>query len=63
MSAEPIKAENPLLKAKNCIITPHTAWAPKEARLRLVKAVGDNLAAFINGKPQNIVNNPKAVRR
>ena len=63
VSAEPIKAENPLLKAKNCIITPHTAWATKEARLRLVKAVGDNLAAFINGKPQNIVNNPKAVRR
>jgi len=56
VSAEPIAATNPLLKAKNCIITPHIAWAPKESRTRLMKIAVENLAAFAAGKPVNIVN-------
>jgi len=56
VSAEPIKANNPLLSAKNCIITPHIAWAPKESRTRLMQVVVDNLKAFKNGKPVNVVN-------
>ncbi len=55
VSKEPILAENPLLKAKNCIITPHIAWAPKESRTRLMKTAVDNLAAFISGNPTNLV--------
>lgn len=56
VSLEPIGANNPLLKAKNCIITPHIAWAPKESRSRLMNIAVDNLAAFINGSPVNVVN-------
>ena len=56
VSAEPIKADNPLLKAKNCIITPHIAWAPKESRTRLMNTTVENLGAFINGSPINVVN-------
>ncbi len=56
VSAEPIAANNPLLKAKNCIITPHIAWAPKEARARLMDIAVNNLSAFISGKPVNVVN-------
>ncbi len=56
VSAEPIRADNPLLKAKNCIITPHIAWAPKAARIRLMKITTDNLASFIAKKPINVVN-------
>jgi glycerate dehydrogenase len=56
VSAEPIAAGNPLLKAKNCIITPHIAWAPKESRLRLMNIAADNLAAYVNGTPVNVVN-------
>jgi glycerate dehydrogenase len=56
VSAEPIVASNPLLKAKNCIITPHIAWAPKESRIRLMNTAVDNLAAYINGSPVNVVN-------
>jgi len=56
VSAEPIAATNPLLKAKNCIITPHIAWAPKESRTRLMKIAVENLAAYGAGKPVNIVN-------
>ena len=56
VSEEPMKASNPLLTAKNCIITPHIAWAPKEARMRLMKITVDNLKAFLNKQPVNVVN-------
>ncbi len=56
LSSEPPSPDNPLLKAKNCIITPHLAWATREARARLMRAAIDNLAAFLKGEPQNVVN-------
>lgn len=56
VSAEPIKADNPLLTCKNCIITPHIAWAPKEARQRLMNIAVDNLKQFLAGTPVNVVN-------
>jgi len=55
VSVEPIRPDNPLLKAKNCIMTPHIAWAPKEARLRLMNIAVENLRAFLAGEPVNIV--------
>ena len=56
LSAEPPQADNPLFNAKNCIITPHIAWATKEARVRLMNMVVSNVAAFIKGSPVNVVN-------
>lgn len=56
VSVEPIKMDNPLLNAKNVIITPHIAWAPKESRQRLMDIAVDNLKAFIAGNPVNVVN-------
>ena len=56
VSTEPIKGDNPLLAAKNCIITPHISWAPKESRQRLMNIAVDNLDAFIKGAPKNVVN-------
>lgn len=56
LSTEPPSAENPLLHAKNCIITPHMAWATKEARQRLMGIAVNNLVQFINATPVNIVN-------
>lgn len=55
LSVEPPKAENPLLTAKNCLITPHIGWASHEARVRLIDAVASNLRAFLDGKPVNVV--------
>ena len=56
VSSEPIAADNVLLTAPNCIITPHIAWAPKESRQRLMDIAVNNLAHFLKGKPINIVN-------
>ena len=56
VSTEPIRADNPLLKAKNCFITPHISWAPKEARQRILDCTADNLRAFLDGKPIHVVN-------
>ena len=56
VSTEPIRSNNPLLKAKNCIITPHMAWGAKEARERIVETTLSNIRAFKEGKPQNVVN-------
>lgn len=56
VSAEPISKDNPLLKAKNCLITPHIAWAALEARKRLMSVTANNVASFIKGKPINVVN-------
>ncbi|MCL2478001.1 MAG: D-2-hydroxyacid dehydrogenase [Treponema sp.] len=56
VSEEPIRRDNPLLKAKNCIITPHISWAPSESRRRLMNVAADNLKAFIGGHPVNVVN-------
>jgi glycerate dehydrogenase len=56
LSVEPPPANNPLLSAKNCLVTPHIAWAAKEARARLMNLAVENLAAFVHGKPQNVVN-------
>lgn len=53
---EPIPADSPLLGAKNCFLTPHIAWATKDARERLLKVSAENLRAFAAGKPQNVVN-------
>ncbi|MHC1702017.1 MAG: D-2-hydroxyacid dehydrogenase [Humidesulfovibrio sp.] len=53
---EPIRVDNPLLAAPNCLITPHVAWASVEARTRLMAGVAANLAAFLAGTPQNVVN-------
>ena len=56
VSSEPISADNPLLKAKNCLITPHISWAPKESRQRIMDCTVENIRAFQAGKPQNVVN-------
>ena len=53
---EPIKEDNPLLSAKNCIITPHISWAPKESRQRIMDMTVDNVKSYIAGAPINVVN-------
>lgn len=55
VDTEPIRGDNPLLKAKNCIITPHISWAPKESRQRLMDIAVNNLKAFLEGNPVNEV--------
>ena len=56
VSTEPIRGDNPLLKAKNCIITPHISWAPKESRQRIMDCAVENAKAFLAGAPVNVVN-------
>ena len=55
LSTEPPSANNPLLHAKNCLINPHVAWATFESRTRLMKTVVNNVKAFLEGKPENVV--------
>jgi len=56
VSIEPIRPDNPLLSAPNCLITPHISWAPKESRQRLMQIAADNLDNFLNQKRCNRVN-------
>ena len=56
LSSEPPALDNPLVHAKNCIVTPHIAWATKEARMRLIESVVTNLRAFLEDRPVNVVN-------
>lgn len=56
VSTEPIRGDNPLLAAKNCMITPHISWAAKEARQRIMDITVKNIKAFMDGKPINVVN-------
>ncbi|MCK4716117.1 MAG: D-2-hydroxyacid dehydrogenase, partial [Candidatus Marinimicrobia bacterium] len=57
LSSEPPQPDNPLLSAKNCYITPHFAWATKAARIRLLQTVINNILAFLQNSPINVVNN------
>lgn len=56
LDGEPPRPDNPLFGIPNCIITPHQAWASREARQRLLNITGTNVASFLRGKPQNVVN-------
>ncbi len=56
VSTEPIRGDNPLLKAKNCLITPHISWAPKESRQRIMDCAVDNLKGYLDGALVNVVN-------
>jgi glycerate dehydrogenase len=56
LSVEPPPATNPLLTARNCVITPHNAWATRAARSRLLKIATANIRAFLAGQPKNVVN-------
>ena len=56
VSTEPIRGDNPLLKAKNCIITPHISWAAREPRQRIMDMAVENLKAFLEGGAVNVVN-------
>ena len=56
VSTEPIRGDNPLLKAKNCFITPHISWAAQAARQRIMDITVANVKSFIDGKPVNVVN-------
>jgi glycerate dehydrogenase len=56
LSTEPPDSSNPLLHARNCIITPHCAWATRAARQRLLDITVENVKAFQAGRPQNVVN-------
>ena len=56
VSTEPIRGDNPLLHAKNCILTPHISWAPIESRRRIMDCTVENAKAFLNGTPVNVVN-------
>ena len=56
VSTEPIKGDNPLLTAKNCIITPHMSWGTREARQRIMDMTVDNIKGYLQGEPVNVVN-------
>ena len=56
VSTEPIRGDNPLLTARNCLITPHVAWAAVEARQRIMDITVDNVKSFLDGQPTNVVN-------
>lgn len=56
VSSEPIRADNVLLKAKNCIITPHISWATREARERIMNTTAENIRSFMAGEPKNVIN-------
>jgi glycerate dehydrogenase len=56
LPVEPPQTPSPLFSARNCIVTPHIAWATKEARARLMDTAVENVRAFLNGAPQNVVN-------
>ena len=56
VSTEPIRSDNPLLQAKNCLITPHISWAPKESRQRIMDCTVENVRAYLAGSPVNVVN-------
>lgn len=56
LSVEPPVANNPLISAKNCLVTPHISWATTAARSRLMDITVANVKAFLDGKPQNVVN-------
>ena len=56
VAQEPIRPDNPLLGARHCLITPHIAWATREARRRLLEATVANVAGFLAGRPTNVVN-------
>lgn len=56
VSAEPVREDNPLLSAPNCLITPHIAWAAKESRQRIMDSTEENIRAFLAGEPRNVVN-------
>ena len=56
VSSEPISADNPLLKAQNCLITPHISWAPRESRQRIMDCTVENIRAFQAGTPKNVIN-------
>ena len=56
VSTEPIRDDNPLLTAKNCLITPHISWAPKESRQRILDTTIENIKAYQAGKPMHVVN-------
>jgi glycerate dehydrogenase len=55
LSVEPPAEANPLLSARNCLVTPHIAWATREARARLMDAVAGNISAWISGNPRNVI--------
>ena len=56
VSTEPIKGDNPLLKARNCFITPHISWAAQASRQRIMDITVQNIEEFLKGNPINIVN-------
>ena len=56
VSTEPVRADNPLLTAKNCILTPHISWAPLESRRRIMDMTAENIRAWLNGTPIHVVN-------